>query len=103
VRPSRDYAVSAVGRERGQLALHFKPVSGLFAGADDRQRFVTLASRAAYLSVGFRGSAKLFNGGDHVLRRGVEGLDLLAAVVVSRGALDRDWSSGSLQGVSAKE
>src|SRR5215211_5386842 len=77
VRRPIDYAVDAVGREGGQLLLHFEPIGRLLAGSDDRQRFVTQASCSAHLSAGFGGGAEFFNGGTQVLRRGVEGLDLL--------------------------
>jgi hypothetical protein len=65
-------------RECDQLVLHFKPTSRQLAGADYRKRFVTYASHAAHLRTCFRGSAELFDGGTHLLRRGVECLDLCA-------------------------
>src|SRR5215210_1719374 len=76
VRRPLDYAVDAVRRECGKLVLHFEPTGRLFTSTDDRERFVTKVSCGADLSVGFRGGMEFFNGGDHLLRRGVECLDL---------------------------
>src|SRR5215211_925772 len=94
--------MDTVRRECGQLVLHFEPTGRLFTSTDDRERFVTQASCGADLSVGFKGGTKFFNGGTHLPRRGVECLDL-RPLLASRGALDRNWSSGLLRAVSGRE
>jgi hypothetical protein len=68
VRRPLNYAVDTVGREGGQLVLHFEPNGRLLAGSDDHQRCITQASCSAHLSSGLRGSAIFFKGGGHVVR-----------------------------------